>query len=86
MSIGNAIQKGTLIYIYDHNGRQITSVSAPGRWPEDGLKGFTANTVSIQKGSLIYHYDEMGHCVGRPRPAQAPLPATQQGKREPCTA
>ncbi|MDQ5768035.1 hypothetical protein [Thiothrix subterranea] len=86
MSIGKAVQKGTLIYIYDHNGKQITSVSAPGRWPEDGLKSFTANTVSIQKGSLIYHYDESGRCVGRPHPAQAPLHAVKQIKREQCAA
>ena len=71
MSIGHAVQKGSLIYIYDQHGKQITSVSAPGRWPEDGLKHHTATTISVQKGTLIYHYDEAGHMVGRPHPAQS---------------
>ncbi|SEB00786.1 hypothetical protein SAMN05660964_03129 [Thiothrix caldifontis] len=80
MSIGYAVQKGTLIYIYDHNGKQITSVSAPGRWPEDGLKGFSPNAINVQKGTLIYHYDETGHMIGRPLPAQQPTHANHQTK------
>ncbi len=71
MSIGHAVQRGTLIYIYDQNGRQVTSVSAPGRWPDDGLKGYTASAVNVQKGTLIYSYDEAGHMVGRPHPARS---------------
>lgn len=70
MTIGHAEQKGTLIYIYDVDGRQTTSISAPGRWPDDGLKGFTAQSVHVQKGTLIYAYDETGHQVGRPLPVQ----------------
>lgn len=70
MTIGHAVQKGSLIYIYDQQGKQIMSVSAPGRWPEDGLKSYTSNAVSVQKGTLIYRYDAAGHMVGRPFPAQ----------------
>lgn len=70
MAIGHAVQRGTLIYVYDQNGRQLTSISAPGRWPDDGLKGYTASTIHIQKGTLIYSYDESGHAMGRPFPLQ----------------
>lgn len=70
MTIGHAVQRGTLIYIYGQDGRQITSISAPGRFPEDGLKGYTPNSVHVQKGTLIYAYDEAGHQVGRPIPIQ----------------
>ena len=70
MSIGHAVQKGSLIYIYDQQGKQVMSVSAPGRWPEDGLKSYTPAAVNVQKGTLIYRYDAAGHMVGRPFPAQ----------------
>lgn len=70
MTIGHAVQEGTLIYVYDQDGRQITSISAPGRFPEDGLKGYTANSIHVRKGTLIYAYDESGHQVGRPIPIQ----------------
>ncbi|MFN3786002.1 MAG: hypothetical protein ACK4RS_04090 [Thiothrix sp.] len=70
MTIGYAIQRGTLIYVYDQDGRQVTSVSAPGRFPEDGLKGYTANSIYVRKGTLIYAYDENGRQIGRPFPLQ----------------
>lgn len=70
MAIGHAVQKGTLVYIYDADGRQITSLSAPGRWPDDGLKGFTQNAVHVQKGTLLYAYDECGHQLGMPVPVR----------------
>jgi hypothetical protein len=63
MAIGNAVQRGTLIYVYDQQGKPITSISAPGRWPNDGLKGFDASSINIQKGTLLYTYDEMGRKV-----------------------
>ncbi len=66
MAIGHALQKGTLVYIYDHNGEPITSIAAPGRWPDDGLKGYTPTQIMIQKGSLIYTYNEKGKQSGTP--------------------
>ena len=66
MAIGHAVQRGTLIYIYDVESRLITAISAPGRWPEDGLIGFSRKTIQVRKGSLIYTYDEYGHRVGQP--------------------
>lgn len=70
MTIGHAVQRGTLIYVYDQDGRQVTSISAPGRFPDDGLKGYSSSSIHIQKGTLIYAYDEAGHQVGRPLPIQ----------------
>ncbi|EIJ34186.1 hypothetical protein [Thiothrix nivea] len=85
MAIGNAVQKGTLIYVYDQDGRQVTSISAPGRFPEDGLKGYTPNSIHVQKGELIYAYDETGHQVGRPIPVQrGNVESIQAAKRPPA--
>lgn len=67
MTISKAVQHGTLIYIYDAEGRQATSVSAPGRWPGDGLKHYTPHCVYIQKGTLLYTYDARGRQVGGPK-------------------
>ncbi|EIJ36426.1 hypothetical protein [Thiothrix nivea] len=64
MAIGHALQKGTLIYVYDQSGHQITSISAPGRYQEDGLKGFTPEAVHVQKGQLLYLYNERGQQTG----------------------
>jgi len=65
MSVGNAIQRGTLIYIYDENGRQTTSISSAGRFPSDGLDGHTAFAVRVRRGSLIYAYDEHGRIISK---------------------
>ncbi len=65
MAIGKAIQKGTLIYIYDEKGRQQTSISAVGCDPDDGLQGYTPYAVNVRKGTLIYAYNEKGHLLSR---------------------
>jgi hypothetical protein len=57
MSIGNAVERGALVYIYDEKGHQIATV-LNGRGPGDGLKGYTSSTVSVKRGSVIYTYDE----------------------------
>ena len=62
MSIGNAVEKGSLIYVYDEHGRQLFARSK-GSHPGDGLKGYTSNTVNIQNGSLIYTYDAKGRQI-----------------------
>lgn len=63
MAIGNAIEKGPLVYVYDEKGHQIFTKAA-GSGPNDGLKGYTSSTVNIRKGPLIYTYDEKGRQVG----------------------
>jgi hypothetical protein len=62
MAIGNAIQKGSWVYIYDEKGRQLATVSA-GSGSQDGLTGYTSSTVNVRKGSWIYTYDEKGRQI-----------------------
>lgn len=67
MTISKAVQHGTLVYVYDEEGRQVTSISAPGRWPSDGLKSYTPHCIHIQKGTLLYTYDVKGRQIGFPK-------------------
>jgi len=62
MSIGNAVQRGSIVYVYDEKGHQIATISAGSR-PGDGLKGYTSTTVNVQRGSIIYTYDEKGRQI-----------------------
>lgn len=62
MPIGNAVQRGSFVYIYDEKGRQIGSVSA-GSGKDDGLKGYTSTTVNIRRGSFIYTHNEKGRQI-----------------------
>ena len=59
MAIGSAVQRGSLVYVYDEKGRRLTSLLA-GKGMKDGLQGYTSATVSVRRGSLIYTYDERG--------------------------
>ena len=63
MAIANAVQRGSLVYVYNEKNQQIFSKSA-GSGPKDGLKGYTSGSVNIQVGSLIYTYNEKGQQVG----------------------
>lgn len=62
MAIGNVVQRGSFVYIYDEKGRQIGLLSA-GSGPKDRLMGYTSSTVNIQRGSFIYTYDEKGRQI-----------------------
>jgi hypothetical protein len=62
MAIGNAVEKGPLVYVYDEKGRQIFAKSRGNR-PDDGLKGYTSATVNIKIGNLILTYDEKGRQI-----------------------
>lgn len=62
MAIGNAVQRGSLVYVYDEKGRQIAAISA-GSGPNDGLTGYTSSTVNVRRGSLIYSYDAHGRQI-----------------------
>lgn len=53
MAIGCAVERGSLVYVYDEKGRQL--YSKPGK-----LHGYTATTVSIQRANTIYTFDERG--------------------------
>lgn len=63
MAIGNAVQRGSVVYVYDEKGRQLFSQSAGNAARGDGLKGYTSSTVNIQRGSVIYTYDVRGRQI-----------------------
>ncbi len=62
MPIGNAVQRGDYIYVYDTRGRQIFSLPASSA-DLDGLCGFTGGSVSIRRGDYIYTYDDAGRQI-----------------------
>ena len=59
MAIGNAVQRGNFVYVYDERGRQLHVLGA-GNGSSDGLKGYTGNTVNIRRGNFVYSFDEKG--------------------------
>lgn len=63
MAIGTAVQRGSLVFIYNEKSQQIGSISA-GMGPGDGLVGFTSTTVSVRRGSLVFLYNERGSQIG----------------------
>jgi hypothetical protein len=59
MAIANAIQRESLIYVYNEKATLIFTIpSGPG--PKDGLKGYTPGSVNVQRGRLIYMYNDRG--------------------------
>jgi hypothetical protein len=63
MAIGNAVQRGSTVFVYDEHNRQIATMPA-GSGPDDGLKGYTSSRVNVRRGSTIFSYDEKGRQVG----------------------
>ncbi|MBY0355286.1 MAG: hypothetical protein K2Q12_06095 [Rickettsiales bacterium] len=61
MAIGNAIQKGAFVYVYDEKGKQLFAKSSGNVSKGDGLKGYTSTTVNIQRGAFIYTYNDKGN-------------------------
>jgi len=59
MAIGNVIQKGSFVFVYDEKGRQLCSIPA-GSGPQDGLQGYTSSTVNVRHGNFIFTYNEKG--------------------------
>jgi hypothetical protein len=57
--IGSAIERGSLIVVFDQRGMTLFS-KVRGSGPRDGLLGFTGSTVTARYGSVIYTYDEHG--------------------------
>jgi len=60
--IGSAIERGSLICVYDEHGSTLFS-KARGNGPDDGLLGFSSSTVTARYGSVIYTYDEKGMTI-----------------------
>jgi hypothetical protein len=57
--IGSALERGSLIVVFDQRGMTLFS-KVRGSGPSDGLLGFTGSTVTARYGSVIYTYDEHG--------------------------
>ena len=62
MAIGSAIERGSLICVYDERGITLFQ-KAKGSGAKDGLLGFTGTTVTVRFGSIIYTYDEKGMTI-----------------------
>ena len=62
MAIGNAVQRGSQVYVYNEKNQQIFTQNA-GSGPQDGLKGYTNTTVNVRRGLMIYTYNEKGNQV-----------------------
>ena len=60
--IGSALERGSLIVVYDEKGMSLFSKSK-GSGPQDGLLGFTGSTVTVRFGSVIYTYGEHGQTL-----------------------
>lgn len=60
MAIGNAVERGDWVYIYDENGNQSGMVPKGGG-PNDGLKGYTSSSVNVRRADWIYSYDQAGN-------------------------
>jgi hypothetical protein len=60
--IGSAIERGSLICVYDERGTTLYQ-KAKGSGPKDGLLGFTGSTVTVRFGSVIYTYGERGETI-----------------------
>lgn len=56
MSISLAQQKGSTVYVYDDNNRQLFAISGD-------LQGYTSGSVTIKKGYTLYTYDERGRQI-----------------------
>lgn len=63
MAIGNAVQRGSFIYVYDEKGHQIAMI-AGGPGPNDGLTSYTSSTVNVRRNAFIYTYKERGQQIG----------------------
>jgi hypothetical protein len=50
MAIAAAVQRGAFVYLYDKDGIPLSVVPA-GTGPQEGLKGFTSETVTVQRAN-----------------------------------
>ncbi len=62
MAIANAVQRGSVVFVYDERNRQIFTIPA-GAGPADGLKGYTGASVNVRRGNTIFTYDDRGRQI-----------------------
>jgi hypothetical protein len=77
MPIGNAVEDGSQILIYNEKGRQIAYIHA-----YDGLAGYTSSTVSVRWGSQILTYNEKGRQISSVRSGRV----NEKGSSEPAAS
>jgi len=58
MAIGNVVQCGSSLYVYDEGGTQIGTIAMGAN---DRLLGYTSSTVSVWRASTIFTYGEKGN-------------------------
>ena len=63
MAIGNAVERGSMVYIYNEKG-QFTATVSVGAPPPSGLKGYASSVVNIRRMDMIYSYNERGQLIG----------------------
>ena len=68
MVIGSAVERGSVIYVYNDKGRVLFS-KPKGPQRGDGLKGYTGTTLNIQRGDVIYPTTRRGIRYSLFRPA-----------------
>ncbi|MDY6265122.1 MAG: hypothetical protein SPM09_11995 [Fibrobacter sp.] len=61
MAIGSALDKGSIVEIYDENGNQTGYVY---KSEDDHLIGYSSSSVSIDFGNIIRIYDKRGNETG----------------------
>lgn len=62
MAIGNAVERGSIIVVFDESGKQIFTIPN-GSGSNDGLKGYTSNTVNVRRGSTIITFNDKGRQI-----------------------
>jgi hypothetical protein len=62
VQIGSVLEKQLSVIVYDEKGRTLFTKPL-GTRPGDGLKGYTATTVSIRSGASIHTYDDRGRTI-----------------------
>jgi hypothetical protein len=65
MAIGNVIQRGQTVYVYDDKGRQVSQHCAGSG---GSVTGYTSTTVNLKMGCQIYTFNEEGRQIGSPMP------------------
>jgi hypothetical protein len=60
--IGSAIERGSLVFVYDERGLMLYS-KPKGSGPQDGLLGFTGSSVTIRSGSTATTYGPTGQMI-----------------------
>ena len=62
MAIASAIERGSLVFVYDERGLMLYS-KPKGSGPTDGLLGFTSSSVTVRSGSTVFTYGPTGQII-----------------------